>query len=72
MNFLIMIPLSDMWERVCFIFFYGRSPKGVVDLAKLENLEDKRSDDASDFANRIQEMHEQVKHKLHQSNIKYK
>jgi hypothetical protein len=55
-----------------FHIVYGRSPKGVVDLVKFPNLEDKRSVDASEFAESIQEMHEQVKRKLQQSNIKYK
>jgi hypothetical protein len=35
-------------------------------------MEDKRSVDASEFVESIQEMHEKVKRKLHQSNIKYK
>jgi hypothetical protein len=55
-----------------FHIVYGRSLKGVVDLVKFPNLEDKRSVDASEFAESMQEMHEQVKRKLQQSNTKYK
>jgi hypothetical protein len=55
-----------------FHIVYGISPKGVVDLVKLPNLEDRRSVDASDFTEGIQEIHEQVKQKLQQSNAMYK
>jgi hypothetical protein len=37
-----------------FQIVYGRSPKGVVDLVKFPNLEDKRSVDASEFVEGIQ------------------
>jgi hypothetical protein len=55
-----------------FQIVYGRSPKGVVDLVDLPYLGDKRSVDASDFADSMQELHEQVKQKLQESNNKYK
>jgi hypothetical protein len=71
LNLLTMIQLIDLWERVHFILFMDRSLKGVVDLVKFPNLEDKRSVDASEFAESIQEMHEQVKRKLQQSNTRY-
>jgi hypothetical protein len=51
-------------EKIPFQIVYGGSPKGVVDLVDLPDLGDKRSDDASDFAYNMQELHEQVKHKL--------
>ena len=37
---------------------YTRSKKRVVDLTKLSNLGERKSIDASDFANSIQKMHE--------------
>jgi hypothetical protein len=49
--------------KIPFHIVYGRSPKKIVDLLKLTNMEDKRSVDASEFAEGIQEMHEQVKRK---------
>jgi hypothetical protein len=55
-----------------FQIVYGRSPKGVVDLVDLPDLGDKRSVDASDFADIMQELHEQVKQKLQEINNKYK
>jgi hypothetical protein len=55
-----------------FHIIYGGSPKGVVDLVKFPNMEDKRSVDASEFVENIQEMHEQVKTSIQQRNIKYK
>jgi hypothetical protein len=59
-------------RKIPFQIFYGRSPKGVVDLVDLPDLGDKRSVDASDFADIMQELHEQVKLKLQESNKKYK
>jgi hypothetical protein len=39
--------------KIQFQVIYGRSLKGVVDLVKFPNMEDKRSVDASDFAKRL-------------------
>jgi hypothetical protein len=58
--------------KIPFQIVYGRSPKGVVDLVDLLDLGDKRSVDASDFADSMQELHEQVKQKLQESNNQYK
>lgn len=55
-----------------FQIVYGRLPKGAVDLINFPDLEERKSVDASDFVHSIQEMHEQVKHMLQQSNTKYK
>jgi hypothetical protein len=43
-----------------FQVVYGRSPKGVVDLVKFPDLEDKRSVDANEFVENIKEIHEKV------------
>ena len=43
---------------------YGRSPKGVVDLVALSDLEGKKSVDANDFVDSVHELQEQVKKKL--------
>ena len=55
-----------------FYIVYGRSPKDVVDLIKFSNLGERKSVDVSDFVEIIQEMHEQVKHRLEQNNAKHK
>jgi hypothetical protein len=47
-----------------FQIVYGRSPKGVVYLVDLHDLGDKRSANASDFADIMHELHEKVKQKL--------
>jgi hypothetical protein len=44
----------------------------VVDLVDLRDLGYKRSINASDFADSMQEFHEKVKKKLQESNNKYK
>jgi len=59
-------------RRIPFQIFYGRPPKGVVDLVDLLDLEDKRSIDANDFVDIMKELHEQVKQKLQEINNKYK
>jgi hypothetical protein len=51
---------------------YGRSPKEIVGLIKFLDLKERKSVDASDFADDLQELHEQVKKRLQQSNSKYK
>lgn len=51
-------------KKTPFQIIYGRSPKGVVDLVKSLDLEDKKGVDASDFANSMHELHEHVKQKL--------
>jgi hypothetical protein len=58
--------------KIPFQIFYGRSPKGVVDLANLSDLGDKRSADSSDFVEIMQELHEQQKQELQEINNKYK
>ena len=47
-----------------FQIVYGRSPKGVVYLVDLHDTRDKRSVNASDFADIMHELHEKVKQKL--------
>jgi hypothetical protein len=46
-------------------------PRGVYELRNLGKMET-RSADGEDFANVIQELHDQVKRKLEESTIKYK
>ena len=47
-----------------FLIVYGRSPKGMVYLVSLPDLEGKRSVDANDFVDSMHELQEQVKKKL--------
>jgi hypothetical protein len=44
----------------------------VVDLADFPDVGYKRSAKDNDFVDIMQELHEQVKHKLHERNNKYK
>ena len=39
--------------NIPYPIFYGRSPKGVVDLIKFPNLGERKSIDASDFVDSI-------------------
>jgi len=41
--------------RSMFHILYGRSPKGVVDLVALPNLDDRKNIDANDFVDNIHE-----------------
>ena len=43
-----------------------------MDLINFLDLGERKSVEASDFANNIKEMHDQVKQRLQQSNAKYK
>ena len=54
-----------------FQIVYGMHPRGVHDLRDLGTNE-KRSATAEEFANAIQELHKEVKQKLHDNNLKYK
>ena len=54
-----------------FNIFYGINPVGVFKLRDLGMME-KRSADAEDFATDMQLLHEQVKERLQQNNLKYK
>ena len=47
-----------------FQIVYGRSPRGIVDLVNFPNLEDRRSVEASKFAEEIQKLQGQIKQKL--------
>jgi hypothetical protein len=51
-----------------FHIFYRQSPKGVVYLVALLDLEEKKSVDANDFVNNMHELQEQVKKKLQTNN----
>jgi hypothetical protein len=51
---------------------YGQSPKGVVDLVALPELKGKKSVDANDFVDSMDELQEHVKKKLQTSNDSYK
>ena len=55
-----------------FHIVFGRAPKVIVDLVALLDLGDKRSIDAHDFVDSMQELHEQVKHKQQRRNDSYK
>jgi hypothetical protein len=55
-----------------FHIVYGWSPKGVVDLVALSDLEGKKSVDANDFVDSMHELQEQVKKKLQTNNDSYK
>jgi hypothetical protein len=55
-----------------FHIFYGRSPKGVVDLVAFRDFEGKNSVDANDFVDNMHELQEHVKKKLQTSNESYK
>jgi len=57
--------------KIPFHIVYGRSLKIVFDLVNFPNLEDKSSGDASEFAENIHEMHEQVKRKINTRNTRY-
>ena len=54
-----------------FQIVYGMHPRGVHELRDLGIVE-KRSADGEEFANAIQELHEEVKQKLQGNNLKYK
>ena len=54
-----------------FQIVYGMHPTGVHELRYLGKIE-KRSADGEEFANAIQELHEEVKQKLQDNNLKYK
>lgn len=47
-----------------FQIVFGRALKEIVNLVTLLDLGDKRSVDANDFLDRMQELHEQVKYKF--------
>jgi len=53
MNLLYNYFVNKYVEKSPFHIVYGRSPKGILDLVKLLNLEDKRRVDASEFAESI-------------------
>jgi len=54
-----------------FQILYGMHPRGVHELRDL-GLQQRRSADGEDFANAMRDLHEQVKAKLQDSNLKYK
>ena len=54
-----------------FQILYGMHPRGVYELRYLGELE-KRSAYGKDFATRISELQEEVKERLHKSNVNYK
>jgi len=51
-------------RKIPFHIVYGQSPKGVVDLVTLSDLEGKKSVDANDFVDNMHELQEQVKKNL--------
>ena len=54
-----------------FQIVYGMHPRGVHELRDLGTTE-KRSADGEEFANAIQELHEEAKQMLQDNNLKYK
>ena len=54
-----------------FQIVYGLHPRGVHELRDLGKTK-KRSEDGEEFVNAIQELHEEVKQKMQDNNLKYK
>ena len=58
-------------SKITFQIVYGMHSRGMHELRDLGTAE-KRSADGEPFANAIQELHEEVKQKLQDNNLKYK
>ena len=54
-----------------FEFFYGRHPRGVLELRNVDGLE-KRSGHVEDFSEAMMEVHEHVRKMLQQNSLKVK
>jgi hypothetical protein len=54
-----------------FEIMYGIQPRGITKLREL-NQDEFRSVGAKDFATEMQKLHDRVREKLHDNNLKYK
>jgi hypothetical protein len=64
--------MNRFMEKSPFQIVYGWSPKGVVDLVALSDLEGKKSADVNDFVDSMHELQEHVKKKSQTNNDNYK